>query len=95
MTTYKDMKSISFDGGQTVYNIKDETARNTIGNYGNIVTHNVSEFATAGQGAKADTALQQTDIVSSVDSSSTNTKAVGAKLFYDTCGDIETLINAL
>lgn len=34
-------------------------------------------------------------IVSSVDSSSTNDEAVGAKLFYDTCGDIETLINAL
>ena len=34
-------------------------------------------------------------IVSSVSSSSTNADAVGAKLFYDTCGDIETLINAL
>lgn len=34
-------------------------------------------------------------IVSSVSSSSTNNDAVGAKLFYDTCGDIETLINAL
>ena len=39
--------------------------------------------------------LTTSDIVSSVDSSSTNSKAVGAKLFYDTCGDIETLINAL
>lgn len=35
------------------------------------------------------------NIVSSVDSSSTNSEAAGAKLFYDTCGDIETLINAL
>lgn len=35
------------------------------------------------------------NIASSVDSSSTNSQAVGAKLFYDTCGDIETLINAL
>lgn len=42
-----------------------------------------------------DTYLTTSDIVSSVDSSSTNSKAVGAKLFYDTCGDIETLINAL
>lgn len=39
--------------------------------------------------------LTISDIVSSVSSSSDNTKAVGAKLFYDTCGDIETLINAL
>ena len=34
-------------------------------------------------------------VVSSVSASSTNAEAVGAKLFYDTCGDIETLINAL
>lgn len=39
--------------------------------------------------------LTTSDIVSSVSGSSTNLKAVGAKLFYDTCGDIETLINAL
>ena len=37
--------------------------------------------------------LTTADIVSSVDSSSTNSKAVGAKLFYDTVGDIETLLN--
>jgi hypothetical protein len=72
-----------------------QTMNTTLSGFGNIVTHNVSEFATSSQGAKADTALQPSDIVSSVDSSSTNTKAVGAKLFYDTCGDIETLINAL
>lgn len=36
-----------------------------------------------------------TSIASSVNSSSTNAETVGAKLFYDTCGDIETLINAL
>lgn len=34
-------------------------------------------------------------IATSVSSSSTNDEVVGAKLFYDTCGDIETLINAL
>lgn len=34
-------------------------------------------------------------ISTSVSSSSDNTTVVGAKLFYDTCGDIETLINAL
>lgn len=33
--------------------------------------------------------------LSSVSASSTNADAVGAKLFYDTCGDIETLINSL
>lgn len=34
-------------------------------------------------------------IATSVSSSSTNAETVGAKLFYDTCGDIETLINSL
>lgn len=34
-------------------------------------------------------------IATSVSSSSTNDETVGAKVFYDTCGDIETLINAL
>lgn len=72
-----------------------QTINTTLSGFGNIVTHNTSEFATSAQGTKADTALQPSDIVSSVDSSSTNLKAVGAKLFYDTCGDIETLINAL
>lgn len=67
----------------------------TLSALGSAAYYDALDFATAAQGAKADTALQTTDIVSSVDSSSTNTKAVGAKLFYDTCGDIETLINAL
>ena len=43
----------------------------------------------------SDTYLTSADIVSSVDSSSTNSKAVGAKLFYDTCGYIEATLNAI
>lgn len=63
-----------------------------------------SNYATAAQGAKADTAVQPADIsnmqtttnlVTSVSSSSTDTQYPSAKLFFDTCGDIETLINAL
>lgn len=41
-----------------------ESAYNTIGGYGDIVTHNTSEFATAAQGALADTALQAGDNIS-------------------------------
>ena len=44
---------------------------------------------------KADTSLQSTDIISEVSSSSTNSKAVGAKLFYDTVGDLETILEEL
>lgn len=39
-----------------------KSASNTIATYGNIVTHNVSEFATSAQGAKADTAIQPVDL---------------------------------
>lgn len=39
-----------------------DSISSTISGYGNIVTHNVSEFATAAQGAKADTAVQPADV---------------------------------
>lgn len=35
-----------------------KSASDTISGYGNIVTHNVNEFATSAQGAKADSAVQ-------------------------------------
>lgn len=55
---------------------------------------NVATFtANASNNVTANISVPNT--VSSVSSSSTNAEAVGAKLFYDTCGDIETLINAL
>lgn len=38
-----------------------KSASDTILGYGNIVTHNVSEFATSSQGSKADTAIQPND----------------------------------
>lgn len=41
-----------------------QSAYTTISGYGNIVTHNVSEFATSAQGALADAALQPNDNVS-------------------------------
>ena len=35
------------------------------------------------------------NLVTTVSSASTDAQYPSAKLFYDTCGDIETLINAL
>ena len=43
-----------------------ETAYNTIETYGDIVTHNANEFATANQGSLAATALQPNDNISSL-----------------------------
>ena len=39
--------------------------------------------------------VKSTDIVSSVSSSSTNSQIPGAKLFYDTLGDLETILQTL
>ena len=135
-----------------------KSASDTIATYGTVVTHDASEFATAAQGAKADSAIQSSDLgtmayetasnytktaglasvatsgsyndlsnkpsiptkvsdltndsgfitssaissmqtttnlVTSVSGSSTDSQYPSAKLFYDTCGDIEALINAL
>ena len=48
--------------GQITTNKNDiSTINGTLSGFGNIVTHNVDEFATAAQGAKADTALQSID----------------------------------
>lgn len=44
-----------------------KNASTTISEYGNIVTHSISEFATAEQGALAETALQPGDNVSELD----------------------------
>lgn len=49
-----------------------KSASDTIANYGNIVTHNVSEFATSAQGELADTALQPTDIIDNTSSNDTD-----------------------
>lgn len=63
-----------------------------------------NKFVDSNEKAAIGTALQPADItnmqtttnlVTSVSSSSTDTEYPSAKLFYDTCGDIETLINAL
>lgn len=50
---------------------------------------------TAGTGIDITNNTITAKIATSVSASSDNTQSVGAKLFYDTCGDIESLINAL
>lgn len=40
-----------------------------------------------------DAKLEKTAIATSVSASSTNNETVGAKLFYDTVGDVETLLS--
>lgn len=56
---------------------------------------NGSTQVTTAKSGVADLSSLFPTIATSVSSSSTNAETVGAKLFYDTCGDIETLINAL
>lgn len=49
-----------------------KSAKDTIDTYGNIVTENKESFATASQGSKADSALQQTDIIDVTTSTATD-----------------------
>ena len=59
-----------------------DTVEATIGGYGDIVTHNASEFATAAQGTKADTAVQP----SAISDMLTKTEA-GTTYYTKTSGD--------
>lgn len=54
-----------------------------------------SQGATAVQPAELSSYQLVSNLVTSVSGSSTDSQYPSAKLFYDTCGDIETLINAL
>ena len=72
--------------GQITTNQNAITAIDSImGGYGDIVTHNVSEFATSVQGGLADTALQPGDVDSSLSNSSTN--PVQNKVIYSALGN--------
>lgn len=50
------------------------TINNTLKTYGDIVTHNVNEFATAEQGSKADSALQPNDNITELTNNAGYTK---------------------
>lgn len=69
------------------------TINNTIGGYGDIVTHDASEFATSAQGALADTAVQPAAIANverttnktiTLSAESTDAQYPSAKAVYDT-----------
>lgn len=62
----KQLKSVKDGLQEDIDDIND-----TIDTYGDIVTHNVAEFATAAQGEKADTALQVSNIKDVYTSTST------------------------
>lgn len=69
------------------------TINDTIGGYGDIVTHDASEFATSAQGAKADTAVQPaaianvertTNKTTTLSGTSTDAQYPSAKAVWDT-----------
>ena len=63
---------------------------NNIASYGDIVTHNVSEFATAAQGQKADTALQSADLNGYAKTADLGTAAFTASTAYATAAQGKT-----
>ena len=83
----------SLQGTVTGHTSQIGTINDTIGGYGNIVTHNASEFATSAQGALADTAVQPADITNverttnkttTLSAESTDAQYPSAKAVYDT-----------
>ena len=71
-----------------------KSAYNTIQTYGNIVTHNVSEFATAAQGALANTALQPNDNISKLTNNAGYiTKDVNNLTNYTTTTNLNTALS--
>lgn len=98
-----------FNGNNLIQNLIPckRNSDNAIGLYdtvsGNFLTNSGTGNFSAGNetgyiyiGFRNDDNFQTTaNLVTSVSSSSTDSQYPSAKLFYDTCGDIETLINAL
>ena len=83
----------SLQGTVSTHTSQIDTINDTIGGYGDIVTHAVSEFATSAQGALADTAVQPDDITdverttnktTTLSAESTDAQYPSAKVVYDT-----------
>ena len=80
-------------GGIGKYNYTGTLIGTTLQDLG---TNEVDFNQVVNQVISCDNTIQRvSNLVTSVDSSSTNSQYPSAKLFYDTVGDIETLINAL
>ena len=73
-------------------NIKTINNTSLLGS-GNIDIQGGGGSYTAGTGIDITNNVISADIATSVSSASTNSQSVGAKLFYDTVGDIETLLS--
>ena len=68
----------TLSGTVTGHTTQIGTINTKIGGYGDIVTHDASEFATAAQGTKADTAVQPADITN-VERTTNKTQTVNAQ----------------
>lgn len=80
------------------YNINVETTEYTLSLDGNIVSvsADLTSYYTKNQiDAMLGNYQLKSNLVTSVSAASTDSQYPSAKLFYDTCGDIEALINAL
>ena len=83
----------SLQGTVSGHTSQISTINDTIGGYGDIVTHDASEFATSAQGALADTAVQPDDITNverttnkttTLSGTSTDAQYPSAKAVWDT-----------
>ena len=83
--------NISISTGGTATDVQINGTSITSNNVANIVTNSAYNASSNKIATMADIPT----IATSVSSSSTNAETVGAKLFYDTVGDIETALNTI
>jgi hypothetical protein len=105
-STYKYSTTTSIDGinWTTPVNIGNASTSITYG-FLSITSNGNGKFVAVGDNgatttfeitySQGGTIINGAEIVSAVDSTSTNSECVGAKLFYDTVGDIETALNTI
>ena len=91
--TYETIANVAVISGNVSKNTGDISAINTLlGGYGDIVTHNVAEFATAAQGSLADSALQEITTTENGGLKVTNKNKIDIDdsiTFIFNCGDAE------
>lgn len=92
------VQKIEYQNKESIESLPDVAEKNKVTDSNmneikSVVNNNADELSNAA--ASIGDKLDKTAVVSSVSSSSTNEQAPGAKLFYDTVGDLETILETL
>ena len=92
------VQKIEYQNKESIESLPDVAEKNKVTDSNmneikSVVNNNADELSNAA--TSIEDKLDKTAVVSSVSSSSTNEQAPGAKLFYDTVGDLESILETL